>query len=192
MRVIKAAYQKKDNRNIVNLRFKTLDQLLDPDDHSPLEQKEVTPDAEDSIINNAYAGSLKMPLNLEIEIPGVPNPESAIKISDAIRNHFCFVLSEHKRDTAIFIRERRISLAFTVLNILIALLYIGYSSLHENWMSSLAGVVIGAVIIIINWATIWDTYEFFIFDGRQKYHRKNLLKKIIEAEIKVVFFSPES
>jgi hypothetical protein len=192
MKVIKAAYHKKNNRNIVNLRFKTLDQLLDPDDHSPLKEKEVTPDAEDSIINNAFAGSLKMPLTLEIELPGVPNPESAIKISDAIRNHFCFVLSEHKRDTAIFIRERRISLVFTVLNILIALLYIGYSSLHENWMSSLAGIVIGTVIIIINWATIWDTYEFFIFDGRQKHQRKKILNKIIEAEIKVVSFSPES
>ena len=74
----------------------------------------------------------------------------------------------HKRDTAIFIRERRTALAFTGLNILIALLYIGYAYLNENWMSTIAGTLIGGLVIIINWATIWDTYEFFIFDAREK------------------------
>ena len=71
-------------------------------------------------------------------------------------------------------------------NVLIALLYIGYAYQHENWQTSLAGTFIGGFIIIINWATIWDTYEFFIFDSREKYQRKKLLNKIIDGEIQVV------
>ena len=101
-------------------------------------------------------------------------------------NHFRFVLTEHKRDTAIFIRERRTALVLTGINILIALLYIGYAYLNENWMSTIAGTLIGGLVIIINWATIWDTYEFFIFDGREKSQRKRLLNKIIDGEIQVV------
>jgi hypothetical protein len=186
MKVIEAIHREENGRPIVSLKFKTRDQLLDPDDPSPLPKKELTQDAEDAILNNVFAYWLKKPVNLEIQIPVIPDPGSLQDISDAIRHHFRFVLIGHTRDTAIFIRERRTALAFTALNILIALLYIGYAYLNENWMSTLGGTLIGGLVIIINWATIWDTYEFFIFDGREKSQRKKLLNKIIDAEITVI------
>ena len=186
MKVIDAIHSEENGRAIVSLKFKTRDQLLDPDDPSPLPKKELTQDAEDAILSNVFAYRLKIPVNIEIQIPMIPDPGSTKEISDAIRNHFRFVLIGHKRETAIFIRERRTALAFTGLNILIALLYIGYAYLNENWMSTLAGTLIGGFVIIINWATIWDTYEFFIFDGREKSQRKRLLNKIIDGEIQVV------
>jgi hypothetical protein len=186
MKVIEAIHREENGRTIVSLNFKTRDQLLNPDDPSPLPKKELTQDAEDAILYNVFAYWLKKPVNIEIQIPIIPDPGSLKDISDAIRHHFRFVLIGHKRDTAIFIRERRTALAFTGLNILIALLYIGYAYLNENWMSTLAGTLIGGLVIIINWATIWDTYEFFIFDGREKSQRKKLLNKIIDAEITVI------
>ncbi len=185
MKVIEAIHREENGRTIVSLKFKTRDQLLDPDDPSPLPKKELTQDAEDAILDNVFAHRLKKPVSLEIQVPMVPDPGSVQEISDAIRHHFRFVLTGHKRDTAIFIRERRIALAFTVLNILIALLYIGYAYLNENWMSTIAGTLVGGLVIIMNWATIWDTYEFFIFDGREKSQRKKLLNKIIDGEIQV-------
>jgi hypothetical protein len=186
MKVIEAMHREENGRTIVSLRFKTRDQLLDPEDPSPLPKKELTQDAEDAILNNVFAYWLKKPVNLEIQVPMVPDPGSIKEISDAIRHHFRFVLTEHKRDTAIFIRERRTALVLTGINILIALLYIGYAYVHEDWMATIAGTLIGGFVIIINWATIWDTYEFFIFDGREKSQRKKLLTKIIEGEIQVV------
>jgi hypothetical protein len=186
MKVIEALHREENGRTIVSLKFKTKDQLLDPDDPSLLPKIELTQDAEDAILNNVFTYRLKKPVNLEIQIPMVPDPGSVKEISDAIRHHFRFVLAEHKRDTAIFLRERRTALALTGLNILIALLYIGYAYQHQNWQTSLAGTFIGGFIIIINWATIWDTYEFFIFDSREKYQRKKLLNKIIDGEIQVV------
>ena len=186
MKVIDAIHSEENGGAIVSLKFKTRDQLLDPDDPSPLPKKELTQDAEDAILSNVFAYRLKIPVNIEIQIPMIPDPGSTKEISDAIRNHFRFVLIGHKRDTAIFIRERRTALAFTGLNILIALIYIGYAYLNENWMSTIAGTLIGGFVIIINWATIWDTYEFFIFDSREKYQRKKLLTKIIDGEIQVI------
>jgi hypothetical protein len=186
MKVIKAMHREENGRTIVSLRFKTRDQLLDIEDPSPLPKKELTQDAEDAILNNVFAYWLKKPVNLEIQVPMVPDPGSVKEISDAIRNHFRFVLTDHNRDTAIFIRERRTALVLTGINILIALLYIGYAYLHEDWMATIAGTLIGGFVIIINWATIWDTYEFFIFDGREKSQRKKLLTKIINGEIQVI------
>jgi hypothetical protein len=186
MKVIEAVYRAENGQTIVSLKFKTRDQLLDPDDPSPLPKKELTQDAEDAILNNVFAYWLKKPVNLEIQVPMVPDPGSVKEISEAIRNHFRFVLTEHKRDTEIFIRERRTALAFTGFNILIALFYIGYVYQHPNWETTIAGIFIGGLVIIMNWATIWDTYEFFIFDGREKSQRKKLLMKIINGEIKVI------
>jgi hypothetical protein len=186
MKVIEATYREEDGRTRVNLRFKTRDQLLDPDDPSPLPQKELTQEAEDAILSNAFAGKLKTPVTLEIQIPDIPDPGPAADIIEAIRRHFRYVLTGHKRDTAIFIRERRTALAFTVFNILIALLYVGYAYQHEEWMTSNAGILVGGIIVIMNWATIWDTYEYFIFDGREKSQRKKLLNKIIDSEINVI------
>jgi hypothetical protein len=186
MKVIKASRRKENGRTIVNLRFKTKDQLLDPDDPSLLQKKELTQDAEDSIISNVFSGSLKKPLTLEIEVPGFPNPEPATEISQAIRDHFRFVLSEQIKETAIFIRERRITLGFAVINIVILGLYALYAGMNENWMNTPVGIAMGGIIIIMNWATIWDSYEFFIFDSRERRHRKKLLNKIIGAEIRVI------
>jgi hypothetical protein len=188
MKVIEATYREENGRTRVNLRFKTRDQLLDPDDPSPLPQKELTQEAEDAILSNAFAGKLKTPVTLEIQIPDIPDPGPAADIIEAIRRHFRYVLTGHKRDTAIFIRERRTALAFTVFNILIALLYVGYAYQHEEWMTSNAGILVGGIIVIMNWATIWDTYEFFIFDGRERSQRKKLLNKIINAEINVITY----
>jgi hypothetical protein len=186
MKVIEATYRKENGRTRVNLKFKTMDQLLDPDDPSPLPLKELTQEAEDAILSNAFAGKLKMPITLDIQVPNVPEVGSAADITQAIRHHFRYILTEHKRDTAIFIRERRTALAFTVFNILIALLYVGYAYQNEEWMSSNAGMLVGGIIVIMNWATIWDTYEYFIFDGREKSQRKKLLNKIINSEINVI------
>jgi hypothetical protein len=186
MKVIRATRRQENGQTIVNLRFKTRDQLLDPDDPCPLTRKELTPEAEEAILRNVFAGKPNNPLTLEIQVPGVPDSGPGTEIPDAIHHHFRFVLTEHDRDWAIFLRERRTALAFTAFNIMIALLYIGYSYQHGDWMASVPGQAIGGIIIILNWATIWDTYEFFIFDGREKRQRRKLLNKIINAEIRVV------
>ena len=88
MKVIEAMHREENGRTIVSLKFKTRDQLLDPDDPSPLPKKELTQDAEDAILNNVFAYWLKKPVNLEIQIPMVPDPGSVKEISDAIRQSF--------------------------------------------------------------------------------------------------------
>jgi hypothetical protein len=149
-------------------------------------KKELTQEAEDAILNNVFSFRLRKPVILEIQLPGITDKTGAREIPDAIRHHFRFLLSEHGRDTAIFIRERRTALGLTLVNIMIALVYIWYAYQHENRDTTITGIFIGALVIIMNWATVWDTYEFFIFDGCQKSQRRKLLKKIIDSEIHVV------
>ena len=73
MKVIEAIHREENGRTIVSLKFKTRDQLFDPDDPSPLPKKELTQDAEDAILNNVFAYRLKKPVNIEIQVPMVPD-----------------------------------------------------------------------------------------------------------------------
>jgi hypothetical protein len=135
-----------------------------------------------------FAGKFVKPITLEIHIPDVPDPGPIEEITEAIRHHFRYVLTGHIRDTAIFIRERRTALALTGFNFLLALIYVGFIYQNPDWETTIAGIFIGGLVIIMNWATVWDTYEFFIFDGREKSQRKKLLNKIINAEIHVILY----
>jgi hypothetical protein len=185
-RVIQATTREEEGRTTVSLLFKTREQLLDPGDPSPPERQELTEEAAESIIGNFDAGPLKKPVTLEIRLPGAPDPGFPAALPEAVRYHFRFLLREHERDWRIFLRERRMSLAFTLINILIAIVYVGILSRNEALLTTLVGLVTAAVIVIMNWATIWGTYEYFIYDGLRKQHRMKLLEKIIGAEIHVI------
>lgn len=186
MRVIQSELREEEGRITVSLLFKARDQLLDPGDPSSPHRRELTEEAEAAIITNFDAVSLKKPSALEIRLPDTPDSGSRAFIPDAIRHHFRYVLNEHEKEWVVFLRKRRVSLAFTVVNILIAFLYIVTLYENEAWMMSFAGLVTGAVIVILNWATIWGTYEFFIYDGLERKHQMRLLQKIIGSEIRVV------
>jgi hypothetical protein len=185
MRVIQSQCHEGEGGFTVSLLFKAKDQLLDPNDPSPPSRQELTEEAETVIITSFDAIPLKKPVALEIRLPDTHNPGSPASIPDAIRHHFRYLRDEHEKEWGIFLRQRRASLAFAVFNVLIAVLYVAILSRNESLITTLPGIIIGAIIVIMNWATVWDTYEFFIFDGLERRHRKKLLIKIIGADIRV-------
>lgn len=185
MRIIQSDYHDAGDRVTVRLLFKAREQLLDPEDPSLPPRQELTEEAEAAIITSTDAVPLKRPATLEIRVAGSPDPGSLSPVPDAIRHHFRYLLAEHEKEWAIFLRRRRVSLAFTVMNLLIAFLYLVTLYENEAFMMTFAGLLTGAVIVILNWTTIWGTYEFFIYEGLEKKHRKKLLQKILGSEIRV-------
>jgi hypothetical protein len=186
MRVIMSEQREEDGIVTVRLHFKAREQLLDPGDPSPAARQELSQEAETAIITGFDAVRLKQPAALEILLPSAPDPGDSAAIPEAIRHHLRHVLGEHEREWGIFVRERRASLAFAVFNVLIAIVYSLILSRNEDLMTTVPGILIGAVIVILNWATIWDTYEFFIFGTRERWHRRKLLRKIMGSEIRVI------
>ena len=185
MRVIRSEHRKAEGGITVSLLFKTREQLLDPDDPSAPPQQELTEEAEAAIITSFDTIPLKKPVALEIRIPDSPDSGFPAAIPDAIRHHFWYLLEEHEKEWKIFLRGRRASLAFAVFNIFLAFFYVVTLYENEAWITTFAGIVTGGIIVILNWATIWDTYEFFVYDGLERKHRKKLLQKIIGSDIRV-------
>jgi hypothetical protein len=185
MRVIPSVHREDEGKEIIALRFKALEQFFDQSDPSGPATKELTPEAEESIISNADVVHLKKPVRLDLLFPPSSGMPSSTEIVAAVRHHFSYLLDEHKRETRIFIRHRRTSVFFTVFNALLAVIFLLIYAQHPDLTSTILGVLLGGLIIILNWTTVWDTYEFFIYDGRFNYRRRKLLRKIIASEIRV-------
>ena len=186
MRVISFTYKKEDGAEVIELRFKTFGQLLDADDPSIPSRRELTPEAEESIIGNMDVFPLKEPVRLEMHFPAGTVLPSSGEIIEAIRHHFSYLLSDHAREAVIFIRHRRVSVIFAAVNVIIGVIYASILYVDPELAYNLAWLLLGGLIIILNWTTIWDTYEFFVYDGRLMHRRKKVMQKVLGSEIRVV------
>jgi hypothetical protein len=183
MRVIPSNHREEDGKEIIELRFKALEQFFDQSDSSRMSERELTPEAEESIISNMDVVHLKKPVRLDLVFPRDVQIPSTSGIVAATRYHFNYLLDEHKREARIFVRHRRASVILVALNAILAIIFLTIYFHYPDIGSTLAGVLIGGLIIILNWTTVWDTYEFFIYDGRLMRRRKKVLQKIINSDI---------
>jgi len=185
MRVVQSVHGEEEGKEIIALQFKALEQFFDQSDPSGPATRELTPEAEESIISNVDVVHLNKPVRLDLLFPHSAGMPSSHEIVAAVRHHFNYLLELHKRDTRIFIRHRRASVILTALNALIAVIFLLIYAQHPDITSTIGGLLIGGLIIILNWTTVWDTYEFFIYDGRFNYRRRKVLRKIIASDIRV-------
>ncbi|RXE56755.1 hypothetical protein ABH15_00845 [Methanoculleus taiwanensis] len=168
----------------VEFRFKALDQLLDPADSSPLPERELTEFAEEYIFGYLRECRLQNLAGLNISLPqDQVSPEMQMLLPDTIRRQYLFRLSDLDHETRLSLREGRISLAIAVFNATIAVLFF---SIFASYLESLVVILLGGLITILNWVTIWNTYEYFVYDYRHLMHRRRIYRKVPALEIKVL------
>jgi hypothetical protein len=185
MRVIQSIQREEKGTEVIELRFKALEQFFDQSDPSSPSERELTPEAEESIIGNMDLFSIKKPVLLEIIFPAGAELPSSDEVISAVRHHFSYLLDEHKKEAFIFIRHRRVSVILASINVAIALIYATILYYYPELAINLAWLLLGGLIAILNWTTIWDTYEFFIYDGRLMHRRKKIIQKILNSDIRV-------
>jgi hypothetical protein len=187
MRVIPSIRREEEGKEVIELRFKAPEQFFDAADPSVPSRRELTEEAEESIIGNMDVFPMDKPVRLELFFPVGTELPSPAEIAEAVRHHFSYLLDEHKREAIIFIRHRRVSVIFATVNVIIAMVYTTILYWHPELSVNLSWLFLGALIAILNWTTVWDTYEFFVYDGRLMHRRKNILQKIIHSDIRVSY-----
>jgi hypothetical protein len=182
MREIAVKRQESESRSVLELEFKALDQLLDPSDPFPLPRRELTEVAEETIAGYVDEFPLKRPIDLVISLP----PDSLAtdgfdRIPDAIRRHFTFRLNDLDHEKRLSLREGRISFALAIFNVAIAVLFVlFFSPLLEDPVF----LLLGGLVTILNWVTLWDTYEYFVYDYRQLVRKEKIYRKITAMDIR--------
>lgn len=179
--------RKEDHGGItLSFRFKSIGQLIDPEDPSPLPTTELTELAEETIFGYSDEYRVKKPMNLVISLPGGDvSSDGPTLIPEAVRRHFAFHVRDVEHDRVISRREGIYSLVIATGNAIIAVLFLYFVSSAEIPLESFPTVLIAGFVTILNWVTIWDTYEHFVYDYRGLWRKKRLYEKISRIPISV-------
>lgn len=186
MRDIVVSRKEEDGGVTLSFGFRSISQLIDPDDPSPLPDTELTETAEEIIAGYIDEYRVKKPVNMVITLPEADTPPGATTlIPEAIRRHFAFHIRDVEHDLVISRREGLYSLAIATGNALIAVLFVYIATSTEIPLESFPIVLIAGFVTILNWVTIWDTYEHFVYDYRSLWRKKRLYEKLSRIPVSV-------
>ena len=109
-------------------------------------------------------------------------PEVLAHIPDTIRRHFSFRLNDLDHEKRLSLSEGEISIVLAGFNAAVAILFVFYLDLDfENPVV----LLLGGLITILNWVTIWHTYEYFFYEYRSLRRKRRIYNKIAGMEIRV-------
>ena len=167
----------------LDLEFKALEQLLDPEDPSPLPEKELTELAEETIAGYVDEFTVRRPVELTVSLPQASvTGDLLARIPDTIRRHFAFRLNDLDHEKRLSLSEGEISIIIAAFNATVAILFVFYLDLDfENPVV----LLLGGLITILNWVTVWHTYQYFMYEYRQLRRKRRIYRKITGMKIQV-------
>ena len=184
MQEVRVITNEMDLETEIEFHFKSKDQLLDAGDPYPLPERELTEFAESFIVRYVDGHDPRRVAGIAVGLPrGSLSPEEASLVPEAVRRHYTFRLRDLENDRKMSHREGKIRILIAAINAGIAVLFfyvfIGY--FRGFVMTMLAGLV-----TILNWVTIWDTYEYIVYDYRRELQKYLIYRKLTEIDIRFV------
>jgi hypothetical protein len=171
---------------VLTFRFKGLGQLLDEGDPTPLPRKELTEEAEEALAGYLDEYPVRKPARLVLELPeGDFAGLSPSLLVESVRHHFGFRVEDLGHELKLQWREGRYSLVLALANLALLLLYVYYVTINAIPVESPNVVLILGLLTILNWATIWDTYEHFFYNYRNLARKRRLYRKITRIPVEI-------
>lgn len=186
MRHIVVRKEEHEGTVFITFRFKALGQLLDLDDPTPIPAKEMTEVAEDAIFGHLDEYSVRSSASLILELPekdldGTASP----LIIEAVRHHFRFRRSDLVHDMKISRREGIYSFVVSVGNAAFLIWFLLYSTKNDIPVDAVKVTIFLGFLTILNWVTIWDTYEHFVYDYRNLFRKRRIYEKIAAIPVEI-------
>jgi len=175
---------------LFTFRFKALGQLFDEGDPTPLPDRELTAEAEDALAGHLDEYRVSRPSNLVIELPekdiaGI----SPSLITEGVHNHFRFRYDDVTHEMKIHMREGIYSIILLLANVAILLLFAFLAAKNEIPLDTISITIIIGFITIMNWVTVWHTYEHFMYDYRNLARKRWIFEKITKIPIAIRNYS---
>ena len=181
MKEIKITTTKSAHKTTIEMWFKMLDQLFDASDPFPFPQKELTDMAEDTIFDQVNL-NLQREVDLILHIPkGSIPPGSEDQVANAVRRHFSFRLDDLTREKKSSWREGQMSIQNVIITfaVSVGVIYAYYLTPEDPF---LVEILIGC-FIIINWVTVWHTYEYFVYEYRKLWRKYRVYEKLTRVNV---------
>jgi hypothetical protein len=186
MKKIVVKKEEQGGRVLFTFRFKALGQLLDEGDPTPLPEKELTDEAEDALAGHLDEYRVGRSSSLVIELPEKELASvSSSLLTEAVRHHFGFRREDVTHDMKIHLREGIYSLILLLGNVAVLLLFVYFASKNEIPLDAISITLIIGFITIMNWVTVWHTYEHFMYDYRNLARKRWIFEKITKIPVTI-------
>ena len=186
MRKIVVKKEEQGGTVLCTFRFKALGQLFDEGDSTPLPEKELTEEAEDALAGHLDEYKVSKPANLVIELPEKDITDvSPALISEGVHNHFRFRYDDVTHEMKIHMREGIYSIILLLVNVAILLLFAYYAAKNEIPVEAIIVAIIIGFITIMNWVTVWHTYEHFMYDYRNLARKRWIFEKLTKISVTI-------
>jgi hypothetical protein len=107
-----------------------------------------------------------------------------------VKNHFTFRVPNLEHDLILKRREGAYSFIIAGFNAILAVIF--FTIYYQEYVAgTLPFLLVLGLVTILNWVTIWDTYEFFMYDYRNLWRKKRIYQKITRMPITVAGYGPE-
>jgi len=148
----------------IDIRLKSLDELFNSLDPSPLVERDLDDAIEGYIVDSVADAPREAPLVLTLHLPAAAVTSlDAGTVGESIANYFAFLAGRQKRQLRVFMRESRRD-ALVGLVFLIAC--IAGSQAMKALAPGVAGALLSEGLIIIGWVANWRPVSAFLYDWR--------------------------
>jgi hypothetical protein len=171
---------------LFTFRFKALGQLFDEGDSTPFPEKELTEEAEDALAGYLDEYKVSKPANLVIELPekDITDVSQAL-INEGVHNHFRFRYDDVSHEMKIHLREGIYSIVLLLVNVAILIVTAIYAAKNEIPLDVISITIIIGFITIMNWVTVWHTYEHFMYDYRNLARKRWIFEKLTKIPVEI-------
>jgi hypothetical protein len=186
MRKIVVKKEEQGGTVLFTFRFKALGQLFDEGDPTPLPEKELTEEAEDAIAGHLDEYRVGKSSSLVIELPEKDLADvSPSLITEGVQNHFRFRYDDVTHEMKIHRREGMYSIILLLANVAILILFVFFAAKNEIPLDAISVAIIIGFITIMNWVTVWHTYEHFMYDYRNLARKRWIFEKITKISVSI-------
>ncbi len=168
----------------ITLKVKEVEDIFNPMDASPLEERSLNRDVEDYILERLELLNPVSQLEINFCIPGASKDDQE-KIKMAYTNHF----KQRAKEQLLLNRK---NLHKWQVNLLIGLLCLALCILTSHFLSlpvmekfAFANVL-SESLGILGWVAIWEPAEFFLFGRRENSSRLTKMMRLHLAEVNVL------
>ena len=150
-----------DDKLVVELSYKKVEQFFDPDDPSIISQRDLSDDAEKALLYSIIDRESKKPVEYIIRFPGSEvTPDVEAGLPEAVLTYFRYRCESAKRDLRIILKRIKYGLIIGFF-LSAGLLAIGIYLLYNSPNDIFRGIIIGSIVIFC-WVALWDPIDLFL------------------------------
>ena len=146
----------------------------------------MTEEAEEAIAGYLDEYRVGRPASLLIELPEKDISEvSPSLIIEGVHHHFGFRYDDVTHEMKIHLREGIYSIILLLANVAILVSFVYFATKNEIPLDAVSTTIILGFITIMNWVTVWHTYEHFMYDYRNLARKRWIFEKITKIPVTI-------